>query len=154
ERRIKASLDVLAQALGSSGSAIPNRQRDEPTERLDRRCPRSRLPLVPLLGNPPPRPLVDGHVAWRWRPVDGLASRCVEPLAPVVGEQDLRPESVGQGASAERPAEGLAVDDPPDDPTLVVAHVLATVLDRPDTHVLRTPTHHTVPKGRGRNTGG
>ena len=59
-------------------------ERDEAGQRFDRRRSGPGLPLLPLLGEPPARPLGDRDVGGRRRPRQRLAGRAVEPLAAVV----------------------------------------------------------------------
>ena len=75
---------------------------DEPSECLGRRRPSARLPLLPLLGKPAPRPLVDMQVGKRCLPRLGLAAGFVE--TPAVLNRLQQQTSVVTLGDAFRPA--------------------------------------------------
>jgi hypothetical protein len=78
QRRVKVNAQTLRWLR-----AVLDRDRDEPREGLGCRRPSSRLPLLPLIGEPTSRPLMDADIAQWCLPRLWLARCRVEPLAGV-----------------------------------------------------------------------
>ncbi len=115
-------------------------ERHELHQRLDRRATSTRLPLGPLVGQPPALPLMDLGVAGQRSPTDRLTRRAIELLAVVMGQQYRCSEPVGEGSRTKRPTRLLSIHHPADHPRLDVTS---------DERGLLTGGKHTQPVSDG-----
>ena len=111
-------------------------EHDEPGERLQRGVPRARLPLGPLLAQPPPRPLVHRPIGDRRQPRLGLAGTQVEPLPCFHRAQQVHAVAIGLTARAERLAPLAAFERPSNDPRTPRSCLRSTILDAEDVDLL------------------
>src|SRR6478735_2490623 len=89
---------------------------NEANQYLDGRRSRTRLPFVPLFGEPSTRPMVHLDGWRRRRPASRLRCVGVERLAEPLGEQEFAAEAFCFGLRMERATSLPAVDRPSHDP--------------------------------------
>ena len=139
--RCERALQV-APPLSRGCGAVSNRERKEPGDRLRRRGPRSGLPLLPLLGQPPTRPVVHERVLQsRGLPGLGLAGCLIEPFARLDRLQEQHPVALCLRSRAKRLAPLSPVDRPSHDPRQLRLDSRAPVLNAEHPDLLDGSSH-------------